>query len=141
MEPPNKGHFGANSFVPISEVKNTLKYTHGAATSVLCREVVPRGSTVYKMPGPNMSIIRGSTIIMQLFAPLQVVIDLEVLATIANTREEIRVLRTRHAAIMMSSLQKMTSFYDIPSGAGPPHPPSSRGPHKPQLQVRVVKGR
>ena len=38
MEPPNKGHPGANSFVPcrpISEVK------YGAATSVLCREVVP----------------------------------------------------------------------------------------------------
>ena len=35
MEPPNKGHFGANSFVPCREVE------HGATTSVPCREVVP----------------------------------------------------------------------------------------------------
>ena len=42
VEPPNKGHFGANSFVSCREVVPISDNTqHGAATSVLCREVVP----------------------------------------------------------------------------------------------------
>ena len=68
---------------------------------------------------------------------MQLVIDSEVLAAVYRTQEEINVLRTRHAA-MMSSLDEMTSLYKLPSTG--PHP-LPRGPYKPQLQVRVVKGR
>ena len=48
VEPLNKGHFGDYSLslverLSLSRRENgTLTYLHGAATSVLCREVIPR---------------------------------------------------------------------------------------------------
>ena len=46
VEPPNKGHYGANVFVPCREVVPMYNLRgsismHGVETRVLCREVVP----------------------------------------------------------------------------------------------------
>ena len=52
VEPPNKGHFGANSFVPCREVVpiSEVKCYHGAVTSVLCREVIPISEGLLEVP-------------------------------------------------------------------------------------------
>ena len=56
-EPLNKGHYGANDFVPcrevvlISEVKLYTKvYGVGVEASVLCREVVPIEGPLSEVP-------------------------------------------------------------------------------------------
>ena len=67
VEPPNKGHFGTNGFVPCREVvpiSEVKYYKHGAATSVLCREVVP----ISEVPLGNV-IERPSTSCKHLFHP------------------------------------------------------------------------